>query len=118
MQKSDGWGFAWFWTFLGVIAVVFGGVGIWIMRTDKNSMRVNNALEPIRPMSKKIYMVATILAASFLSACTAEQMYGSLHGWQANQCNRIPDKADADRCLASAPQTYDSYKRQSAPEAK
>jgi hypothetical protein len=35
VQKSDGLGFAWFWTFLGVVAVVFGLVGIWIVRTHK-----------------------------------------------------------------------------------
>ena len=34
-QRADGYGFAWFWTFLGVIAVVFGGLGVWIIRTHK-----------------------------------------------------------------------------------
>lgn len=72
----------------------------------------------IGPMSKKVCRAAIILAATFLSACTADQMYGSAHGWHANQCNKIPDRSDAERCLANAPQTYDSYKRQSAPEAK
>ena len=35
VQKSDAWGFAWFWTFLGSVAVVFGGVGVWIVKTQK-----------------------------------------------------------------------------------
>ena len=35
-QKSDAWGFAWFWTFLGSVGVVFGGVGIWIAKTQKD----------------------------------------------------------------------------------
>ena len=35
VQRADGWGFAWFWTFLGVIALIFGAVGIWIVRTHK-----------------------------------------------------------------------------------
>ena len=35
VQKSDAVGFAWFWTFLGVVAVAFGAVGVWIMRTHK-----------------------------------------------------------------------------------
>ena len=35
VQQADGWGFAWFWTFLGVIAVVFGAIGVWIVRTHK-----------------------------------------------------------------------------------
>ena len=36
VQKADGLGFAWFWTFLGAIAVVFGAVGVWIVRTHKD----------------------------------------------------------------------------------
>lgn len=35
-QLSDARGFAWFWTFLGMIAVVFGAVGVWIVRTGKD----------------------------------------------------------------------------------
>jgi len=34
-QRDDGRGFAWFWTFLGVIATFFGALGWWIMRTHK-----------------------------------------------------------------------------------
>jgi hypothetical protein len=35
-QRADGLGFAWFWTFLGVVAVVFGALGVWIVRTHKD----------------------------------------------------------------------------------
>ena len=35
-KKADGLGFAWFWTFLGSIAVVFGAVGVWIAKTSKD----------------------------------------------------------------------------------
>jgi len=34
-QLADAKGFAWFWAFLGVIAVIFGGVGVWLVRTQK-----------------------------------------------------------------------------------
>jgi hypothetical protein len=33
VQRADGFGFAWFWTFLGAIGVVFGALGIWILKT-------------------------------------------------------------------------------------
>jgi hypothetical protein len=33
-QASDARGFAWFWTFLGAVAVVFGAVSFWIARTQ------------------------------------------------------------------------------------
>ena len=34
-QRADGLGFAWFWTFLGVIAVALGAVSFWIVRTQE-----------------------------------------------------------------------------------
>ena len=33
--KADGLGYAWFWTFLGVVSLAFGGLGIWLLRTHK-----------------------------------------------------------------------------------
>lgn len=33
---SDSKGFAWFWAFLGTIAVVMGIVSWWIAKTEKN----------------------------------------------------------------------------------
>ena len=35
VQRSDGYGFAWFWTFLGVVGVVFGALSVWIIKTHK-----------------------------------------------------------------------------------
>ena len=35
VQRTDGYGFAGFWTFLGVIGLVFGALGVWIIRTHK-----------------------------------------------------------------------------------
>jgi len=35
-QLSDAKGFAWFWTFLGAVAVVLGAIGWWIARTQKH----------------------------------------------------------------------------------
>ena len=33
---SDATGFAWFWTFLGTIAAIFGLIGVWMVRTQKD----------------------------------------------------------------------------------
>jgi membrane protease YdiL (CAAX protease family) len=33
-QRADGQGFAWFWTFLGVVATAFGVLGWWILKTQ------------------------------------------------------------------------------------
>lgn len=53
-----------------------------------------------------------MLTVASLSACTAEQAYRGGQGWQQNQCKRLPDKAEYDRCMASANTSYDTYKRE------
>lgn len=35
-QKADARGFAWFWTFLGSVATVFGLLALWLVRTSKD----------------------------------------------------------------------------------
>jgi len=34
-QRSDGEGFVWFWTFLGIVATFFGALGFWVVKTHK-----------------------------------------------------------------------------------
>ncbi len=59
-----------------------------------------------------------LLAVLFLPACSAERAYGTGQAWQQNQCARIPDKAEYDRCMSNANTSYDSYKRQTESERK
>lgn len=33
--REDALGFAWFWVFLGTVAVAFGAVGVWLVSTGK-----------------------------------------------------------------------------------
>jgi hypothetical protein len=35
-QQADAKGFAWFWTFLGSVATVFGLLALWMVRTQKD----------------------------------------------------------------------------------
>ena len=34
-QMADAKGFAWFWTFLGSVATLFGLLALWMVRTQK-----------------------------------------------------------------------------------
>jgi hypothetical protein len=36
-QRADGQGFAWFWTFLGAVASAFALLGLWMLKTNKES---------------------------------------------------------------------------------
>jgi len=67
---------------------------------------------------KTVSVVLSLLPVLFLPGCTAERAYGTGQAWQQNQCSRIPDKAEADRCMDRANTSYDSYKRQTESEKK
>ncbi len=64
---------------------------------------------------KLIFISILMLMAMSLAGCTAEQAYGAGQAWQRNQCSRLPDKADFDRCMKKTDTTYDSYKGQVKP---
>jgi hypothetical protein len=57
------------------------------------------------------------LALAF-AGCSSEQTYSAGQNWQRNQCARIPDRAEYDRCMADASRSYDSYKRETGVERK
>jgi hypothetical protein len=63
-------------------------------------------------MTRATLIPTALLVALALPACSTEQLYGSAQAWQRNQCSKIPDKTEFDRCMAKADTTYESYKRQ------
>ena len=67
-------------------------------------------------MLRAIFILTALLVALSLFACTAEQAYYTAQGWKRNQCNKLPDKAEFDRCMSDTDAAYESYKRQAKPE--
>ena len=47
-----------------------------------------------------------------LASCTTEQAYHSGQGWQHNECAKIVDRAEYERCMQSTNTSYADYKRQ------
>jgi len=48
VQRADGRGFAWFWTFLGAVSVAFGILGMWIVKTHKDGEMAGPAIDSRR----------------------------------------------------------------------
>jgi hypothetical protein len=48
-----------------------------------------------------------------LSGCSSQQLYGVGQDWQKNECNKIIDMQERNRCMSSTKTSYDDYKRQS-----
>jgi hypothetical protein len=57
-------------------------------------------------------LLLLLSAGHFLPGCSGEQAYRAGQGWQQNQCMRLPDKAEYDRCMANASMSHDTYKRE------
>lgn len=57
-------------------------------------------------------ILACLTAAALSSACSSRQAYGSGQAWQQNECGKIPDMQERQRCMGSASTSYDAYQRQ------
>jgi hypothetical protein len=54
--------------------------------------------------------LAALVAATLLGACSAQQLYATGREWQKNECRKIPDAAERQRCLESNARSYEDYK--------
>lgn len=48
-----------------------------------------------------------------LSGCSSQQLYGAGQEWKKNECNKIIDMRERNRCVSSTKTSYEDYKRQS-----
>ena len=67
---------------------------------------------------RAIFLILALLTAWLIPGCTTEQVYGTAQAWQRNQCSRLSDKADYDRCMSQTQTTYEAYKRETEPRPK
>jgi len=63
--------------------------------------------------------LATVIALSLvlLSACSSQEWYAAGREAQREQCNKLMDSAQRDRCLQDAKMSYERYQREKAPAA-
>ncbi len=54
----------------------------------------------------------SLCVAIVLGACSSQQIYASGQTWQRNECQKLNDKSERDRCLADSNTSYDNYKKQ------
>ena len=65
-----------------------------------------------------MFLFPVLAVAQLLAGCSAEQTYSAGQNWQRNQCTRIPDRAEYDRCMADANRSYDTYRRETGASPK
>ena len=54
----------------------------------------------------------SIFVALVTGACSSQQAYSIGQGWQRNQCDRLPERAEAQRCTERGGPSYDAYERE------
>ncbi len=57
-------------------------------------------------------LAATVIVATATPGCSSQQIYGVGQSWQRQECNKINDTQDRNRCMASASTSHDDYTRQ------
>ncbi|WP_425259065.1 hypothetical protein ACPOLB_26525 [Rubrivivax sp. RP6-9] len=53
-----------------------------------------------------------VMAVHHLYGCSSQQVYGAGQAWQLQECSKIMDAQERNRCMSSANTSYDEYKRQ------
>lgn len=56
-------------------------------------------------------LITTLLPVAILGACSSEQAYMAGREWQRDQCNKMKNMDDRQRCVKEADQPYDRYKQ-------
>lgn len=65
-------------------------------------------------MNSRILTAAIATAAlAVATGCTTQQLYSTGQSWQRNQCTRLMDHQERERCMANAGASYETYKKQS-----
>jgi hypothetical protein len=59
---------------------------------------------------KSILFIAAVLLT--LNGCSNREVYNSLQGAKQNECNKIVDNNERQRCFENANKNYDRYQQQ------
>ncbi len=66
-------------------------------------------------MAKSLVLSSVVLMSTALLAlpgCSSRAVYQTVQGWQQQECRKLPDAAERQRCLNSTAASYDDYRRQ------
>ncbi len=69
----------------------------------------------LKPKLKTAWLLILVLAAS---GCTSERLYATGRATQRNQCERMPNQYDREKCLRDADMSQDEYKRETESAGK
>ena len=65
------------------------------------------------PKEAAVPLIVSLVASAALAASSAQQTYGAGQVWQKNECNKIIDMQERQRCMKSTDTSYEDYRHQS-----
>lgn len=63
--------------------------------------------------TKRVAVAGGLAALALLATggCSSQQAYGVGQAWQRNECYKLAEMNDRQRCLKEADRSYDSYQK-------
>ncbi|MDH3210544.1 MAG: hypothetical protein OEL91_09240 [Burkholderiaceae bacterium] len=58
-----------------------------------------------------LILVSITIAACGLAGCSSWRAYATGQAWQRNECNKLIDRQERQRCVAEVDATYEEYQR-------
>jgi hypothetical protein len=58
--------------------------------------------------------VNLLLIVLAVAGCSTQQLYSTGQAWQRQECLRLPDLAERERCLRSTARSYDEFRAEAA----
>lgn len=80
-------------------------------RRQNHAMTAPAELHRSQPLAR-LGGAAALGIATLLAGCSTQQLYHSVQGWQQQECRKLPDAAERQRCAASNATSYEDYRRQ------
>jgi hypothetical protein len=56
-------------------------------------------------------LLASLVSMTLLAGCTTQQAYSTGQAWRQNECNKLTDMSERQRCMKEAGQPYDAYQK-------
>jgi hypothetical protein len=57
-------------------------------------------------------LILTLAVFSALYACTSEQIYATGQNWQRNECSKLADSQERERCISQTRTSFDTYQQE------
>jgi hypothetical protein len=81
-------------------------------RRQNHAMTAPATRHHLAPLACLGRAAAALGIATLLASCSTQQLYHSVQGWQQQECRKLPDAAERQRCAASNATSYEDYRRQ------